>query len=213
MTDDFSAKTGVAVVTGGSGGLGSAVALMLAARGSDVAITYHANADAASKVVAGVEAHGRRARAWPLDLVDADATNEFLADAARHFDGIHTLVHAAGPFVPQIHLSRVEPAQFKQQVEEDVVAFFNLVQPVLPYLRESAGSVVAITTAATRRYPDPRRSLVGAEGCGRGGGAGDRGRGGALRRARQLRGAGHAHRRHGRPGSSCRVSSTRRHSR
>ena len=38
MTDDFSAKTGVAVVTGGSGGLGSAVALMLAERGSDVAL-------------------------------------------------------------------------------------------------------------------------------------------------------------------------------
>ena len=153
MTDDFSAKSGVAVVTGGSGGLGSAVALMLAARGSDVAITYRSNADAASAVVSGVEAHGRRARAWPLDLVDADATNEFLADAARHFDGIHTLVHAAGPFVPQIHLSRVEPGQFKQQVEQDVVAFFNLVQPVLPYLRESVGCIVAITTAATRRYP------------------------------------------------------------
>ena len=39
-------------------------------------------------------------------------------------------MHAAGPHVPQIHLSRVDPAQFKQQVEEDVVAFFNLVQPV-----------------------------------------------------------------------------------
>jgi 3-oxoacyl-[acyl-carrier protein] reductase len=153
MTEDFSAKTGVAVVTGGSGGLGSAVALMLAARGSDVAITYRSNADAAAAVVAGVEAHGRRARAWPLDLVDADATSEFLADAARTFDGIHTLVHAAGPFVPQIHLSRVEPDQFRQQVEQDVVAFFNLVHPLLPYLRESTGSIVTITTAATRRYP------------------------------------------------------------
>jgi NAD(P)-dependent dehydrogenase (short-subunit alcohol dehydrogenase family) len=153
MTDDFSAKPGVAVVTGGSGGLGSAVAEMLAARGSDVAFTYRANADAATDVVTRIEALGRRARAWPLDLVDADATSAFLADAARDFGGMHTLVHAAGPFVPQIHLSRVEPARFKQQIEEDVVAFFNLVQPALPYLRESAGCLVAITTAATRRYP------------------------------------------------------------
>ena len=142
----------MAIVTGGSGGLGSAVARMLAARGSDVALTYRSNDDAASKVVAGVEALGQR-RAWQLDLVEADATSEFLADAARHFGGIHTLVHAAGPHVPQIHLSRVDPARFKQQVEEDVVAFFNLVQPSLAYLRDTTGNIVAVTTAATRRYP------------------------------------------------------------
>ncbi len=153
MTEDFTARTGAAIVTGGSGGLGSAVARMLAARGSDVALTYRANADAASMVVAAAEALGRRARAWQLDLVEADATSEFLADAARHFGGIHTLVHAAGPHVPQIHLSRVDPARFKQQVEEEVVAFFNLVQPCLAYLRETTGCIVAITTAATRRYP------------------------------------------------------------
>jgi 3-oxoacyl-[acyl-carrier protein] reductase len=153
MNEDFTARTGAAIVTGGSGGLGSAVARMLAARGSDVALTYRSNGDAASAVVAEVEALGQRARAWPLDLVEADATSEFLADAARHFGGIHTLVHAAGPHVPQIHLSRVDPARFKQQVEEEVVAFFNLLQPSLAYLRETTGCIVAITTAATRRYP------------------------------------------------------------
>ena len=153
MTGDFSAKAGAAIVTGGSGGLGSAVARMLAERGSDVALTYRSNDDAAAKVVAGIEALGQRARAWQLDLVEPDATSAFLSDAARHFGGIHTLVHAAGPHVPQVHLSRVDPARFKQQVEEDVVAFFNLLQPSLPYLRDTTGCIVAITTAATRRYP------------------------------------------------------------
>jgi 3-oxoacyl-[acyl-carrier protein] reductase len=153
MTGDFTARTGVAIVTGGSGGLGSAVARMLAARGSDVALTYRSNGDAASAVVADVEALGQRARAWSLDLVEADATSEVLADAARHFGGIHTVVHAAGPHVPQIHLSRVDPARFKQQVEEEVVAFFNLLQPSVAHLRDTTGNIVAITTAATRRYP------------------------------------------------------------
>jgi 3-oxoacyl-[acyl-carrier protein] reductase len=153
MTGDFSGRTGTAVVTGGSGGLGSAVAQMLAERGSDVALTYRSNDEAAAKIVAEIEVLGQRGRAWQLDLVEPDATSEFLADAARHFGGIHTLVHAAGPHVPQIHLSRVDPARFKQQVEEDVVAFFNLLQPSLRYLRDTAGCIVAITTAATRRYP------------------------------------------------------------
>jgi 3-oxoacyl-[acyl-carrier protein] reductase len=151
--DDFGALTGGAVVTGGSGGLGSVIARMLAERGSDVGVTYRQNDDAARAVVGEVQALGRRARAWQLDLIDAEATSETISQVADHFGGIHTLVHAAGPHVPQLHLSRVDPAQFRRQVEEDVVGFFNLVQPALPFLRATQGSIVAITTAATRRYP------------------------------------------------------------
>ena len=82
--------------------------------GSDVALTYHSNGDAAAAVVADVEAVGRRARAWQLDLVDAEATRDTIAEIAEQFGGIHTLVHAAGPHVRQIHLSRVDPAEFRQ---------------------------------------------------------------------------------------------------
>jgi NAD(P)-dependent dehydrogenase (short-subunit alcohol dehydrogenase family) len=153
MDDDFTSRTGVAVVTGGSGGLGSAVAQMLAARGSDVALTYRFNVDAAASVVTEIETLDCRARAWQLDLVDEEATRETLDEIVRHFGGIHTLVHAAGPHVPQIHLSRVDPARFERQVQEEVVAFFNVVQPALTYLRDTQGCIVAITTAATRRYP------------------------------------------------------------
>jgi NAD(P)-dependent dehydrogenase (short-subunit alcohol dehydrogenase family) len=150
---DFADRVGAAVVTGGSGGLGGAVTALLATRGSDVAFTYRSNADAAADVARQVEAAGRRVFAAPLDLVDADATAAFLDDVESRFGGIHALVHAAGPTVPQQHLSTVEPAQFRRQVEEEAVAFFNVLQPVLPRLRATAGSVVAITTAATRRYP------------------------------------------------------------
>lgn len=153
MTEDFTARAGTAVVTGGSGGLGSVVARMLAVRGSDVALTYRSNGDAAAAVVADAHAEGRRARAWQLDLVDAEATRDTVTQIAEQFGGIHTLVHAAGPHVPQIHLSRVDPAQFRQHVEEEVVAFFNLVHPALGFLRDTQGSIVAVTTAATRRYP------------------------------------------------------------
>jgi NAD(P)-dependent dehydrogenase (short-subunit alcohol dehydrogenase family) len=151
--EDFAGLTGCAVVTGGSGGLGSVIATMLAERGSDVAVTYRQNDEAARAVVGEIDALGRRARAWQLDLVDAEATADTVAEIADHFDGIHTLVHAAGPHVPQLHLSRVDPAQFRRQVEEDVVGFFNVVQPSLRYLRETQGSIVAVTTAATLRYP------------------------------------------------------------
>ena len=150
---DFAERPGCAVVTGGSGGIGAAVARMLACRGSDLAITFRSNEAAAEAVVADAVSAGRKAAAWVLDLANEEATRSFLAAAAAQFGGIHTIVYASGPHVPMVHLSRVPPAQFRVQLEADAQAFFNLIQPALPWLREQQGSVVAVTTAATRRFP------------------------------------------------------------
>jgi len=151
--DDFGAKTGAAVVTGGSGGIGAAIARMLAARGSDVALTYHRNAAAAASVVADVEAAGRAAWAAPLAFEDVEETRSFFAEVAERFGGVHTLVYASGPHVPMIHLSKVTPEQYRSQVEQDSIAFFTILHCAIPHLRATAGSIVAVTTAATRRYP------------------------------------------------------------
>lgn len=143
----------MAVVTGGSGGIGASIARLLAARGSDVAITYHRNLAAADAVVADVQAHGRRAKAWQLSLEDEEATRIFLDQVVAEFGAVHTLVYASGPHVPMIHLSKVAPADFRRQIDQDVIAFFNLVHPAMPLLRASQGNLVAVTTVATRRYP------------------------------------------------------------
>jgi NAD(P)-dependent dehydrogenase (short-subunit alcohol dehydrogenase family) len=118
-----------------------------------VALTYRRRAESASAVVEEVKRYGKRAQAWPLDLVDEDAARTFVEQVAEHFGGIHTLIHASGPVVPQIHLSRVQPAQLRAHLEQEVVGFFNVTQPTLPHLRAGKGSIVAVTTAATRRYP------------------------------------------------------------
>lgn len=151
--EDFGGRTGAAVVTGGSGGIGAAVCRMLAERGSDVLFTYRSNRDVAGTLVGELEAAGVRAVAVAADLVDETVSASVVERAVSEFGGIHTLVHAAGPNVAQIHLSRVEPSAYRTQLEGEAVAFFNIVQPALPHLRNSGGSIVAVTTAATRRYP------------------------------------------------------------
>ncbi|WP_093632281.1 SDR family NAD(P)-dependent oxidoreductase [Streptomyces sp. 3213.3] len=149
-------------MAGGSGGIGAAVVRLLAERGSDIVLTYRANQEAADAVVAEVRKLGRQVRAIRLDLTDEAATAEAVAEASG---GLHTLVYAAGPHVPMRHLSRVSPGEYRAQLEGDAVAFFNLVHPALPLLRESRGNIVAVTTVATRRFPVRDGLSSGAKGA------------------------------------------------
>jgi NAD(P)-dependent dehydrogenase (short-subunit alcohol dehydrogenase family) len=152
---DFSSRAGAALVVGATGGIGTAVAHRLAGAGSALALTYHRNAAAAAELTESLPAGARR---WRLDLTDADACENVVDAAARAFGGLHTVVYAAGPHVPMVHLSRVAPQRFGEQVARDTIAFFNLVAAALPRLRDTRGNLVAVTTAATRRHP-PRDGL------------------------------------------------------
>jgi len=151
--DDFSHRRGVALVTGGSGGIGAAICRLLGARGADIVFTYHRNEAAADAVCREIGAAGGTARAHQLDLVDAAATAALVVQLASDGGGLHTLVHAAGPTVPQTHLSRVGVELMRERLEQEAAALFNLIAPALPALRASRGAIVAVTTAATRRYP------------------------------------------------------------
>jgi 3-oxoacyl-[acyl-carrier protein] reductase len=152
-TPDFTGRGGVALVVGGSGGIGSAVARLLASRGSNVALTYRSQGDAAEAVADVARASGVRVSTHAVDLSDASGVSTLVGEVATAYGGLHTLVHAAGPHVPMTHLSAVDPAQMAAQLADDPAAFFSVVRPALPFLRESQGSVVAVTTAATARYP------------------------------------------------------------
>lgn len=138
--DDFGDLPGGALVVGGSGALGAAVADLLEQRGARVGVTYRSTPV-------------RRTPAWRLDLTDADACARVVEEAVTELGGLHTLVYAAGPHVPMRHLSRVEPSLMATQLAGDAAAFFALTHPALPALREGRGSVVAVTTAATARHP------------------------------------------------------------
>jgi NAD(P)-dependent dehydrogenase (short-subunit alcohol dehydrogenase family) len=150
---DFSGRTGAAFVAGGTGGIGAAVVRVLAERGCAVAFTYRSDARAAGELAGEVRASGGGTLPLRLELRDAEAAARAVAGAAEEYGGLHTLVYAAGPQVPMVHLSQVSPARYRAQLEGDAVAFFNLVHPALPLLRAARGSVVAVTTVATRRFP------------------------------------------------------------
>lgn len=153
LSTDFADSTGAALVVGGSGGLGAAIARTLAARGSDVAVTFRSNEKAGHTVAGAAAEWGVRSSAHPLDVTSPDECASLLTAVADAYGGLHTLVYAAGPHVPMVHLSNVSPADFAEQLSQDAAGFFNLAQPALPLLRQTQGSIVAVTTAATARFP------------------------------------------------------------
>ena len=153
MPSDFSSRAGCALVIGGSGGLGLSIVRLLASRGSSVALTYRTNAGAADSGVDAARGWGGHASAHQLDVTDPEACASVVEAVATTYGGLHALVHAAGPHVPMKHLSSVAPTELAGQLAEDAAGFFNVVHPALPHLRASEGSIVAVTTAATTRYP------------------------------------------------------------
>jgi NAD(P)-dependent dehydrogenase (short-subunit alcohol dehydrogenase family) len=153
MDQDFADRAGAALVVGGSGGIGRAIVRMLAERGSDVVATYRFSAERAAAAVAEATAYGVRAEAVAMDLRDDAACAAVVDRVVTEYGGLHTLVYAAGPAVPMRHLSRVTPAELADQLDADAAAFFRAVAPALPALREVRGNVVAVTTAATTRFP------------------------------------------------------------
>jgi 3-oxoacyl-[acyl-carrier protein] reductase len=147
----FAGREGAALVTGGTGAIGAAVTRLLARQGSRVVFTYRSDAAGAQTLAAELGAGGAEVTARHLDLTDADAALATVEAVDEQFGGVHTLVYASGPFVPFIYLSRVTPQQFREQIEADSVAFFNVAQPTIERLRRTRGSIVAVATAALSR--------------------------------------------------------------
>ena len=140
---------GLALVTGAAGGLGRAIARRLADDGARLLLLHRRTR--ADDLVA--ELGDRVAATAACDLADADAVAALVDELTAEHGDVRTVVHAAGPHVPRVHLSRVSPKQFAEQLDQDVAAFFNLAHAVLPALRRTHGSLTVVTTAATSRYP------------------------------------------------------------
>lgn len=86
----------VAVVTGGSRGIGRAIALELGKRGAAVVVNYHSSPDAANEVVAAIEAAGGKASAVQADVSDFEAASALIKGAVDQFGGLDILVNNAG---------------------------------------------------------------------------------------------------------------------
>lgn len=144
---------GVALVVGGSGGLGSAIARAFAEAGVPVAITYRRNEQAADEVASEIRGAGGSCSVHQLDLGNLDSVKACLSDLVAEHGTIHTVAHAAGTHIDQPYISQTTPEQWRNTMSWDVNGFFHVVHAVLPHLRASKGSLVFISSSGLKRFP------------------------------------------------------------
>ncbi|MEU9828378.1 SDR family NAD(P)-dependent oxidoreductase [Micromonospora chersina] len=147
----------VALVTGGSRGIGAAVALRLAQEGADVALTYERRADRAAELVEQIKAVGRRALAVPADSADPAAARGAVDRVAGEFGRLDVLVNNAGVFLTG-PVTELGPDEIERTIAVNVRAPFVFAQAAVGHLAEG-GRIVNIGSNVAERAVFPGLAL------------------------------------------------------
>ena len=145
---------GAALIIGGSGGLGAAIAQQFAIDGSDVAITYNSNEAAGQAVAQGIAAQGRTASVHQLNAADLQGIERVIADAIAQHGRIHTLVFAAAGVAHQLHISEFSDELWNEHIHAEVTGFYKLCRGLIPHFRaQGGGSIVHIGSGGHLIWP------------------------------------------------------------
>ncbi len=143
----------VAVVTGGSRGIGAAIAKRLAADGANVAITYTKGADAAASVVKEIESAGRKAIAIQADATDAGAVDAAVEKTVTTFGRLDVLVNNAGTAIPKT-FEETTLEEMDRVLDVNVRGVFIATQAALKHMK-SGGRIITIGSAVGERVLTP----------------------------------------------------------
>lgn len=158
----------VALVTGGSRGIGREIAIELAKAGVDVAIGYHSAAADAEKVTAEIRALGRKAIALSADLSDPEAAAGLVTSAEASLGPISILVNNAG-INPSKPLDQISAADWNETINVNLSSVFYVTQACLPAMRAAGwGRIIILSSVAAQlggvigpHYAASKAGLIG----------------------------------------------------
>jgi 3-oxoacyl-[acyl-carrier protein] reductase len=143
----------VVLVTGGSRGIGAAIAKRLATDGANVAITYTKGADAAASVVKEIEHAGRKAIAIQADAADAEAVKTAVEKTVATFGRLDVLVNNAGTAIPKT-FEETTLEEMDRVIDINVRGTFVATQAALKHMKDG-GRIIMIGSSVGERMMTP----------------------------------------------------------
>jgi 3-oxoacyl-[acyl-carrier protein] reductase len=143
----------IAFITGGSRGIGAAIAKRLAADGANVAITYTKGADAAASIVKEIERAGRKAIAIQADAADAEAVKAAVEKTVATFGRLDVLVNNAGTAIPK-KFEETTLEEMDRVIDINLRGTFVATQAALKHMKDG-GRIIMIGSSVGERMMTP----------------------------------------------------------
>jgi len=145
-------KRKVALIIGGTGGIGRVTVLQLAKDGFDVAIHYHRNKELAEKIKEKVIEIGRKAIILNADICDFDQVKEIITKIIRKLDTITVVVNCSTSNIPSIKIKDLKWSIIQEHFDINIKGSFNIIKCVLPIMENNKyGKIINITTQAIEK--------------------------------------------------------------
>ena len=141
-------KGKVAVVTGGSRGIGKAICLTFAKQGADIAFLYAGNTVKAEETLKELEGMGVKAKAYQCNVADADAVAAVVKEITKDFGGIQILVNNAGITKDKL-VPMMKAADFDAVVDTNLKGTFYMIKGVYPlFMKQKSGKIINISSVS-----------------------------------------------------------------
>jgi len=140
----------IAVVTGGTSGVGREIALSLAAEGANVAVNYRSSAKEAEILVDEIVAKGGKAKAYKADVADFAAVKTMVDDIVKDFGGLNILINNAGLAIRQRFLE-TKPDDWHRQIDACLYGAIHCCHAAAPHLDAAGnGRIVSVIGDSSR---------------------------------------------------------------
>ncbi|HUU45228.1 MAG TPA: 3-oxoacyl-ACP reductase family protein [Acidobacteriota bacterium] len=148
MKIDFDGR--VALITGGSRGIGRATALLLAEHGAHVALNYRQNDAAAAALVEELKRYPVQAKAYRADVADEHAVKTMVDQVAADFGRLDILVNNAGIW-KEASIATITSEELSEMIDINMKSMFYCARAAVPYLTRQGGAIVNISSTAGQR--------------------------------------------------------------
>ncbi|HPK09267.1 MAG TPA: 3-oxoacyl-[acyl-carrier-protein] reductase [Saprospiraceae bacterium] len=158
----------VALITGGSRGIGESIVKTFAKAGADVAFTYVSSAEKASQVEKEASVHGTKVKAYLSDASDLVQAESLVQDVMEHFGTIDILINNAGITKDNLIL-RMSEEQWDQVIHVNLKSVFNLTKQIVkPMMKNRGGSIIHMSSvvgefgnAGQSNYAASKAGIIG----------------------------------------------------